>query len=81
MNNYELHEEAQTLTDTFSQYALAMMYLQKCGETDKAMKENRHLQGEIEKYKYMLQECEMENEDFRRDNTEYRRQISSMRSV
>lgn len=81
MNNYELHEEAETLTETFPRYALAMMYLQKCGETDKAMTENRHLQGEIEKYKQMLQECEMENEDFRRDNLEYRRQISSMRGV
>lgn len=74
MNNYELHEEAQTLADTFSQYALAMMYLQKCGETDKAMTENHHLQGEIDKWKYIFEECEIENE-------EYRRQISTMRSV
>lgn len=72
VDNSEMHSQAEMLSDLFSSYALARMYIQKCMEVDKAMEENRHLQSEIEKWKYTLEECEMENE-------EYRRQLSTMR--
>ena len=39
MNNYEIDEEAKLLEDTYSSYALARMYLEKCLEVEKIMEE------------------------------------------